>query len=205
MSKALSISVCLMIPFALAACFFRADEEYRPSKRALELNNRAVRAFDKEDYELALKLINQAISMAPKFDKAYASKAAILGRLGRNAEALQAIETAVKLMPKFAEAYVPLGLFLERAGKAEEAPQAYRKAIDLCDAAIREDPRDSKAIVNRAVANYLLGERRAALTALKELLDKHPSNDLAESVRAMILADDRGAFVQGTLGLRAPD
>jgi len=181
----------------MAGCFAVEEEDYRPSRRALELNNQAVRAFSEGDLEQALRLANDAIALEPKFYRAYANKAAVLRGLGRRQEAIGALRAAIEMSPAFVEAYVPLGLYLEETDKYESALRHYQKAIELWDARLAKAPKDPDAAVNRAVAVYLANNPRGALKALDAVLNVHPSHEMARAVKRRIQSGDRRAFING--------
>ena len=197
----MSIVVCAGAGLAavalMAGCFAVEEEDYRPSRRALELNNQAVRAFSEGDLEQALRLANDAIALEPKFYRAYANKAAVLRGLGRRPEAIGALRAAIEMNPAFVEAYVPLGLYLEETDKYDSALHHYQKAIELWDARLAKTPTDADAAVNRAVAVYLANNPRGALKALDAVLNVHPTHEMARAVKRRIQSGDRGAFING--------
>ena len=197
----MSIVVCAGAGLAavalMAGCFAVEEEEYRPSRRALELNNQAVRAFSEGDLEQALRLANDAIALEPKFYRAYANKAAVLRGLGRRQEAIGALRAAIEMNPAFVEAYVPLGLYLEETDKYDSALRHYQKAVELWDARLAKAPKDLDAAVNRAVAVYLANNPRGALKALDAVLNLHPSHEMARAVKRRIQSGDRRAFING--------
>ena len=57
--------------------------------------------------------------------------AAVLGRLGRHAEAAAELSEAVRLRPGFAGGWCNLGVALEHCGRRAEAADAYRRAVAL--------------------------------------------------------------------------
>jgi len=194
-ASSLLIGAGLVAGLLLTGCFAPEEEEYRPSQRALELNNQAVRAFSDGDLERGLRLANETIDLEPAFYRAYANQAAILRGLGRQDAAIRALRAAIGIEAEFVEAYVPLGLYLEEAGKYERAQDYYRAAVVLWDERLAKAPKDADAAVNRAVAVYLGGDPRGALRALEAVLDANPAHEMARAVQRRIQDGDRQAFI----------
>lgn len=195
MYSVLSVALCLLI--LCAGCSRDGEEEYHPSQRALELNNRAVRALGKRDLEAALAFAEETVALEPEFYQAHANRAAILRELGRTEEAVAALEALVAMRPSYVEAYVPLGLYLEAIGRELEAEPHYRKALALYEARLDTDPGDLRAAVNRAIALYLLREPARALRGLRKVLAEDPEDEFASAVKYRIEQGDRARFVQG--------
>lgn len=195
------ITISLTLALALAACRPTGTDEYRPSKRALEFNNKAVRALNLKDYEQALSLVKEALTTDPGFYKAQANQAAILQAMGRDAEAIDTLRDLIEKRPAYADAYVPLGVLLERTGRLEEATTYYRKGLELHDAILAKNPDDTEAAKNRAAALYLLNEPADALKVLRTLVEKDPGNESARILKSRIESGDREAF----LGMKKPD
>jgi len=176
-------------------------DDYRPSKRALEFNNKAVRALDLKEYEQALSLVKEALATDPGFYKAQANQAAILQAMGRDTEAIDTLRDLIAKRPTYADAYVPLGVLLERSGRAEEATPYYRKGLELHDAILAKNTDDTQAAKNRAAALYLLNEPADALKVLRKLIEKDPGDESARILKSRIESGDREAF----LGMKKPE
>ncbi len=179
------------------ACFRGGDGDYKPSRRALELNNRAVKAMNDKQFDQALMLIDDAITLEPKFYQAYVNKAAILGGLDRNDDAVAALEALLALKPDFAGAYIPLGVLLEKTGKTDAAMERYNKALALYRARLEKKPNDAEAARNRALALYLTNDKMGALQALSEVVAKDPTDDVAKTLKTRIESATRQEFIQG--------
>jgi tetratricopeptide (TPR) repeat protein len=188
-----------MYSLLLVSCSPQVSDDVAPSKPALDLNNSAVRALQEGDPEEALRLVNRAIEIEPKFCKAYVNKAGILNELGRMDEAIAALHAAVQLNPDYAEAYLPLGVLLEKTGRKDEAAARYAKARDLYETKLQKAPNDAAAVIDRAIALFLLNDRRLALNSLKEFLAKNPRDEHANIVKVKIEAGDRAAFINGAV------
>lgn len=194
----LALALCLAALVAANGCSPATNEDYRPSRRALELNNKAIRALDENKADEALVLVNDAISTDPEFYRAHANKAIILQALGRNDEAISELEATITMRPDFAEAYPTLGVLYERAGRRPDADVKYKKAIELYDAHLQKNPADVEAKRNRAIAQYLAMQPRDALKTLDELIMADPNDEISKRVKSRIESGDRQAFVKGS-------
>lgn len=186
-----------IVALVLVACGARDTGEYTPSKRALQLNNSAVRALAEGNATRALAMIDEVIGIEPKFYKAYANKSGILYSLGQTQEAMAALETVILIRPDYAEAYLPLGLMIEQTGDRERAVAHYEKALELCTARLDKTPDDPDAAVNRAVALFLLDQKREALKVLEEMAAARPSDQRIKTIMGMIEDNNRTAFITG--------
>ena len=189
------VAVCVLL--LAAGCSRNGEEEYDPSQRALELNNRAVRALAEGDLKAALAYATQAVGLDPRFYQAHANRAAILREQDRTQDAAAVLEALVAMRPSYVDAYVPLGLYLEALEREPEAESHYRKAVELYDARLEAEPGDHRAAVNRAVAVYLLREPARALRGLRKVLAEEPEYEFAMAVKYRIEQGDRARFVQG--------
>jgi len=103
---------------------------------------KATEAHEKGDEQLALKYVNEAITLDPKFALAYARKAKTLSTLaftsssdaafqqyGKEGEA--AAKRAVELDPNLAEAHSALGEIARRLGDVRTAAENFRRAANL--------------------------------------------------------------------------
>jgi len=82
----------------------------------------------------ALGLLRQAVRVGgggPKGAEYRSNLAAVMGRMGRHAEAAAELAEVVRVRPDYAEGHCNLGVALEHSGRREEAAAAYRRAIAL--------------------------------------------------------------------------
>ena len=115
----------ITIIFAFCASFLAAQNSYSPE--ALAKNDRAARmSMHPDSLEAALKLLDEAIAIAPSLVNAYGNKAGILESLGRSEEALQTILDAEQYVDK-RNPYYYLGKdnILLKNGRNGEASEAY--------------------------------------------------------------------------------
>ncbi|MFM6878786.1 MAG: tetratricopeptide repeat protein, partial [Microcystis panniformis] len=96
-----------------------------------------------ENYEQALTVINQAISLVPNNPNSYNEKYGVLSELKRYDEGLAAITQAINLAPRAAW-YYNRGILYYNQQKYELALDDYNKAIEL-------NPNHAGAYYNRGL------------------------------------------------------
>ena len=185
----------VLMGITLAACSGRNSTGYKPDPMALELNNGAVQALERHDFDRALELVDKAIAADSRFYSAYANRGAILQKLGREKEAIAAFKKAITLSPTFAEAYVPLGALYEKQGKTPYAKKHYAMAVQLYRGAFQEQPDDPGIAANFAIALFLNGDRDGALQCLNAYLARHPDDEAILRVKTKVEAKDRNGFI----------
>ncbi|MCA2639819.1 tetratricopeptide repeat-containing serine protease family protein, partial [Microcystis sp. M18BS1] len=100
----------------------------------------------RENYEQALTVINQAISLVPNNPNHYNEKSAVLSRLKRYDEGLAAITKAINLAPRAA--------WYGNRGNLYRRQQKYELALDEYNQAIEINPNYAMAYYNRGVLYY---------------------------------------------------
>ena len=107
--------------------------EYYIDNKAIELNNKAVRAisenFDSLDY--ALKLLGESIHVDSNYYVAYQNKVNYEKDLERYDFGIGTIRAFIRRFPDNPSSYLMLGLRQEKKGNLDEAKISYRKALDL--------------------------------------------------------------------------
>lgn len=188
----------VLILLCVAGCF-QSGGSHEPSPQAVELNNQAVRALRQGDLDRALLLVNDAISQDPRFYGAYSNKAAILEKQGKLAEAADVLAALIKIRPDHAEASVARGVLLEKTGKKDDAQAQYAEALKLyTDRAQRADPAEKPGFeVGKAVTQYLLNDRAAALATLEAVLEANPDLETARVYKQRIESGRRDVFLNG--------
>ncbi|CAO5021163.1 UDP-N-acetylglucosamine--peptide N-acetylglucosaminyltransferase SPINDLY [Microcystis aeruginosa] len=158
-----------------------------------------------ENYEQALTVINQAISLVPNNPNSYNEKYAVLSRLKRYDEGLVAITQAIALAPR-AGWYVNRGILYRRQQKYKLALDDYNKAIELnpnfamaynnrgniysdqkkydlalsdYDKAIEINPNYAEAYVNRGVLYRLQEKYELALADYDKAIELNPNDAVA--------------------------
>lgn len=124
------------LAFHHAGRFAEAEQCYQ---RVLALNPRhadtlhlfGVLAAQVGQPEIAVKLISQAIEIAPRQDSYYGNLALAYQNLGQFDEAQAAYSKALKLNPRQPEALNNLGILQRQTGRLKESEQTYRKLLRL--------------------------------------------------------------------------
>jgi choline-sulfatase len=93
------------------------------------------------DYERAVALYRQAVTIAPQDRDARYNLAVTLQEAGRGDEAFDALQAAIRLDPRRPEAHNALGIALAFRGDLEGARQQLAQAVEL-------DPHNSRAFNN---------------------------------------------------------
>ncbi|MFN6306887.1 MAG: tetratricopeptide repeat protein [Microcystis sp.] len=97
----------------------------------------------RENYEQALTVINQAISLVPNNPNHYNEKSSVLSRLKRYDEGLAAITQAIELAPR--------AVWYGNRGNLYRDQQKYKLALDDYNKAIELNPNHAGAYYNRGL------------------------------------------------------
>src|SRR5689334_21173107 len=100
--------------------------------------------------------LTEVIQRNPNDPQAYNVRGAVLGRAGRNEDALADFNKAVSINPSFAQAYANRGLVYRQMKKFDLALADYNKAIEL-------DPAYSPAYLGRGMVYRSQGNAMQAL------------------------------------------
>jgi protein O-GlcNAc transferase len=79
----------------------------------------------------ALGFLRRAVEIDPAAAHFHCNLGALLGRMGREEEAVACLREALRLKPQYLEAFSNLGAALEQLGKLREAVEAHDKALVL--------------------------------------------------------------------------
>src|SRR5262245_8462819 len=101
--------------------------------------------------------LTEVIQRNPNDPQAYNVRGAVLGRAGRNDEALADFNKAVSINPSFAQAYSNRGLVYRQMKKLDLALADYNKAVEL-------DPAYAPAWLGRRHVQRAQGNAMQALT-----------------------------------------
>ncbi len=134
-----------------------------------------------ENYEQALTVINQAISLVPNNPNHYNEKWGVLSELKRYDEGLAAINQAIHLAPRAAW-YGNRGVLYYNQQKYELALSDYSKAIDI-------NPNDALAYNNRGNLYKDLQKYELALSDYSKAIDINPNDALAYNNRGNLYKD----------------
>ncbi|HYO91709.1 MAG TPA: tetratricopeptide repeat protein, partial [Pyrinomonadaceae bacterium] len=139
--QALAFSLILFSSLSIRAqaAVELGDAEGDPVK----LFERGQDAHGRKDYQLALRLYEEALKLTPEFPEAEYQRGQALLSLGRAADAEKAFRRAVELRSEWALPYVALGSQLLRARRDVEAESLLGKALEL-------DARSARALTGLA-------------------------------------------------------
>jgi serine/threonine-protein kinase len=127
------------------------------------------------DLQGAVAPYEEALRLAPDA-RAWSNLGTVYYATGRLDDAIRAYEEAARLEPASGTIRRTLGDARARSGNAAAARIDWRAAVDLSRAALRVNPRDVRQLKNVAVGLAKLGDRDAALAALRQALDAAPSS-----------------------------
>lgn len=130
----------------------------------VKLFQRGQDAQEQRNFELALKLYDEALKLQPEFPEAEYQRGTALISLGRPADADKAFRRAIEQRPDWALPQATLGGLLLTARRVTEAERLLSKALEL-------DARTSSALVALAATLHWRGPSfRDALAVLLKLL-----------------------------------
>ncbi|MBE9072426.1 tetratricopeptide repeat protein [Microcystis sp. LEGE 08355] len=132
----------------------------------------------RENYEQALTVINQAISLVPNNPNSYNEKYGVLDKLKRYDEGLAAINQAINLAPRAAW-YYNRGVLYYNQQKYDLALSDWNKAIEL-------NPNFAGAYYNRGLLYYNQQKYDLALSDWNKAIELNPNFALAYNNRGVL-------------------
>jgi uncharacterized integral membrane protein len=174
----------------------------RKPETAQEYLTLAERAFERERFQEAVRLCEEAIRLDPGDAEAYNGLASSLVMLDRLDEAIAAWERAIALAPGEPELAYSLGVAYEQKGLAEKAAAQFRRVLEL-------EPEDEDA---RRKLGALGGENEAAKGSVRGRWSRLTPEETDAGERLARLRRSREkalgwlviAFIAGVLILRRP-
>lgn len=149
------------------------------SAEVIQLNEQAILLINERNeasYQEAIKILDKAIRLDPRYHVAYANKADILSILGKYDEAINLYEHIVEnIKSDYIEIYSVLGMHYEKTGKDSLAREYYEKAITKYTERI-EEKNDIIDMVNKAHLVYIL-DKEKGLNEIDSLIEVYPNND----------------------------
>ena len=100
-------------------------------REAAALTQQAVDRFFRGDYEVALNLVEDSLSLNPRYGRTYCAKALCLLQLGQARDALQCTRFALELNDGDAVAYTTRAMCSHRLGDRDGAEADFERAIEL--------------------------------------------------------------------------
>jgi tetratricopeptide (TPR) repeat protein len=104
---------------------------YKPDPKAAALYEKAMKAVESKQLDLAEPLLRQATEADPKYAAAWNALGALLMQLKKYADAEKPLRQALELDPKYITALLNLGIDLNHLGKYAEAVAPLREALRL--------------------------------------------------------------------------
>ncbi len=151
-------------------------------RQAAELLKEADRLSQAGQYQQALSLYDQAISLAPKVARAYWGRCYSLNQLKKPAEAVVACNDALDLRPNYAEALWSKGNALDQQNLTLEALQLYERATQI-------NPDFAEAWVSYGVSLQKYGRSEEAIDALDKAIDLNRNSAEAWVTKGEALAN----------------
>jgi tetratricopeptide (TPR) repeat protein len=111
---------------ALEYSWFVAEGE-----KAFELMQRAAKAYDSEEYDEALNLLNQLIARHPRYAEAWNRRACVYWKTGRYEESIADCQRTLSLNPNHFGAWQGLGVCKLHLGEVEEAVKCLRAVLRI--------------------------------------------------------------------------
>jgi tetratricopeptide (TPR) repeat protein len=145
----------------------------------------AGRCFKKDDPMAALKSLNRAIELDPKFVDAYYNRAEARIALGDLDGAIEDCNNVIRMTPDAADAFV-------KRGAAKAMKQDYQGCVDDTTKALSLGYTKPIALFNRGMSFVYLSKVREAIQDLRKFVELAPSDPRAVAARkALILMGDR--------------
>jgi tetratricopeptide (TPR) repeat protein len=148
-----------------------------PRETADSLFKAANLALDDENLDLAIESLAKAIDLAPENPALVQSRGAVYAMKGETRRAIRDYETAIEMSPAYADAHLNCGLAHEELGEHIPAVTRLTRAIEL---GLAQDAARVQAHYHRAGALEALGEFRAAIEDLHEVVRLIPDTPTAE-------------------------
>lgn len=98
---------------------------------AVDYNNKAITAYNKQQYKDAEQAFIKAIESNPKYAEAYANLGALYAKFKEYDKAIKLYKECIKIKPTYAGAYTNLGNALNKIDLHEEAVYYHKVAISL--------------------------------------------------------------------------
>lgn len=141
---------------------------------------------EKGDHVNAVADYTMAVTLDPKFPRAYNNRGIIYGKHGDYSRALADFNRALALYPEFAQAYNNRGLIYFYLREDRLALEDFNKAIEL-------RPRVASSYVNRARFFQVTGQYRLAAEDFTRALQLEPGNAAIAEERAETYRAPEGA------------
>ncbi len=95
------------------------------------LMSRVGQLMEKEDFDVALTILDSVVEIAPDFPEAWNRRAAVYFRKKDYGKSLENLRHALAIDPSHFKAIQGLGLLMQEMGEKEAALRAYREALKI--------------------------------------------------------------------------
>ena len=144
------------------------------------LLRQGAQSFQARDWNQALRIFDQALTLNPDDTRALNYRARTLEGLGRLDEALKSLDRSLAVDPNNAADWRNRGLALRKLGRIEDALGSF-------DTALRLRPDFTDVLIKKASALDALERREDALECVERALQQAPNHIWALNTRGMIL------------------
>jgi tetratricopeptide (TPR) repeat protein len=148
---------------------------------------RAKEAFADDDFDLAMQEIDDAIRLDAKSSEAFQIRGGLWAIQGKLDAAVLDCREGLRLNPKSPQACTALAIVLVERNEKDDLDEATGKL----DEAIRLDPNDHSALINRGNVHRLRGELEQAIKVVEQAIRLDPNAPMAYLQLANILAERR--------------
>ncbi len=140
--------------------------------------NKAIKFFNRGEFDKAITRYNSAIKLYPRYVKAHYNRAIAYYKNGDFTQAIADYNTTIKLKPVYAAAYNNRGVIFRKKGE-------YTKAIADFSKAIKLNPKYSKAYYNRAIVFHKNRQFHTAIADYSRAIKIFPKYAAAHNNRAI--------------------
>lgn len=145
----------------------------------VDLLNRGVNLFIKEQYEDAISEFDKVLTQEPKNFKALSFKGLSLSNLGKFSESIEICNKVLEVKKYYYPALIAKGYSMGNLGKHEDAFKVYNTIL-------RINSKDIHALTNMGYSLAKLGKFPQALKTLNEVLDINPKDSNMLYMRACV-------------------
>ncbi len=169
-----------------AEAYFRWLSDHRPEEW-LPLYRLGTILIQREDYVEAIRVLEQAIRVAPTEGDAYAALGLAFLRTGSQGDAIEALELGTVYAPFNPALHTNLGVAYAEAGELDRAETAFERSLELATFPL---PRVHITHTNLALVHLTRGDRDDAMQALRTALHAYPEYEYAREIESELRGDD---------------
>ena len=169
-----------------AEAYFRWLSDHRPEEW-LRLYRLGTILIQREDYVEAIRVLEQAIRVAPTEGDAYAALGLAFLRTGSQGDAIEALELGTVYAPFNPALHTNLGVAYAEAGELDRAETAFERSLELATFPL---PRVHITHTNLALVHLTRGDRDDAMQALRTALHAYPEYEYAREIESELRDDD---------------